>query len=70
MKYETKHNFTIIDLENNVKFKISEDPDRLGCVVLDVFEQELICFEPEAAILIAEAMIEMAKIMQKKNQKS
>jgi hypothetical protein len=68
MNYSIAQSFNIHDHENGFSFKVSEDPDDLGWVNLNDVASSM-CFEPEMAILVAEALIKVAKTIQEKSKK-
>jgi hypothetical protein len=69
MNYSIHQSFEIHDHANNFSFKVGEDPDDLGCVSLSSDAAHSMYFEPEMAILVAEALIKVAKTIQEKSKK-
>lgn len=69
MNYSITQSFEIHDHANNFSFKVGEDRDDLGCVSLSSDASDQIYFEPEMAILVAEALTKVAKTMQEKSKK-
>lgn len=70
MNCSIHQSFDIWDGDNETKIKISEDPDDFGCVVISSDGSDPIYFTPEMAILVAEALIKVAKTMQEKSKNS
>jgi hypothetical protein len=69
MNHSIYQSFEIWDDDNETKIKISEDLDDFGCVVISSDGADPIYFTPEIAILVAEALIKVAKTIQEKNKK-